>query len=332
MIVVSHRGPFLFSIEEDGTIAANRGPGGLAGTLHAARHVRRTCSKVRAAYRRRAQRRRPCRARTAREAAARHRRRVRRRSTPCPPAPLRGRLQRDPVVPLPRALRPASAARRSTSRSRWRGTRTSRSTRPSPTPSIDAPRRRRRGAGAGLPPRARAGDACATARPDLLVSYFTHTPFCGPSSIRVLPDRVAEAICASLASVPVGFHTTRWARAYMESVREVLGSRPRRDVVVHRAPRARPRRLRRRRRVATQCGGGSGVRRRGRRTEADLPHRPHRSAKNIVRGFVAYDHLLTEPARVAREGGLRRDAHRVAREPRRSTSRISGRSTRWPPS
>ena len=35
MIVVSHRGPFLFSIEEDGRIAANRGPGGLAGTLHA---------------------------------------------------------------------------------------------------------------------------------------------------------------------------------------------------------------------------------------------------------------------------------------------------------
>ena len=35
MIIVSHRGPFLFSIEEDGSIVANRGPGGLAGTLHA---------------------------------------------------------------------------------------------------------------------------------------------------------------------------------------------------------------------------------------------------------------------------------------------------------
>ena len=40
-------------------------------------------------------------------------------------------------------------------------------------------------------------------------------------------------------------------------------------------------------------------------------------AKNIVRGFIAYDHLLADATGVAREGGLRRDAHRVAREPRR---------------
>jgi trehalose 6-phosphate synthase len=60
------------------------------------------------------------------------------------------------------------------------------------------------------------------ARPDLLVDYFTHTSFCGPSSIRVLPDPVAHAICESLASVPVGFHTARWAREYLASAREVL--------------------------------------------------------------------------------------------------------------
>ena len=41
MIIVSHRGPFLFSIGEDGTIVANRGPGGLAGTLHAAGDLHR---------------------------------------------------------------------------------------------------------------------------------------------------------------------------------------------------------------------------------------------------------------------------------------------------
>jgi len=61
------------------------------------------------------------------------------------------------------------------------------------------------------------------ARPDLAVSHFTHTPFCGPNSIRVLPQRVATAMCASMATVSSGFHTERWARAYEASVREVLG-------------------------------------------------------------------------------------------------------------
>jgi trehalose 6-phosphate synthase len=61
------------------------------------------------------------------------------------------------------------------------------------------------------------------ARPDLRVVHFTHTPFCGPNSIRVLPDRVATQLCAALASGPAGFHTTRWARAFAASAREVLG-------------------------------------------------------------------------------------------------------------
>ena len=33
-------------------------------------------------------------------------------------------------------------------------------------------------------------------RPDLRIVHFTHTPFCGPDDIRVLPDDVAEALCA----------------------------------------------------------------------------------------------------------------------------------------
>jgi trehalose 6-phosphate synthase len=64
------------------------------------------------------------------------------------------------------------------------------------------------------------------ARPDLAVVHFTHTPFCGPDSIRILPDAVSWALCSSLASVPSGFHTARWARAYMASAREVLGPAP----------------------------------------------------------------------------------------------------------
>ncbi|HEX5616069.1 MAG TPA: trehalose-6-phosphate synthase [Acidimicrobiia bacterium] len=61
-------------------------------------------------------------------------------------------------------------------------------------------------------------------RADLRIVHFTHTPFCGPNSIRVLPDHAAEALCASLAGSPAGFHTDRWARAFSASAREVLGT------------------------------------------------------------------------------------------------------------
>jgi trehalose 6-phosphate synthase len=64
----------------------------------------------------------------------------------------------------------------------------------------------------------------ANARPDLKVVHFTHTAFCGPNSVRVLPTATAVALCSSMASVPCGFHAGRWARSYEASAREVLGS------------------------------------------------------------------------------------------------------------
>ncbi|MET0628931.1 MAG: trehalose-6-phosphate synthase [Acidimicrobiia bacterium] len=63
----------------------------------------------------------------------------------------------------------------------------------------------------------------AVARPDLRIAYFAHTPFCGPGGIRVLPEDIATTLCRSLAVRPSGFHTTRWAHAYEASAREVLG-------------------------------------------------------------------------------------------------------------
>jgi trehalose 6-phosphate synthase len=62
-----------------------------------------------------------------------------------------------------------------------------------------------------------------TRRTDVRIAHFTHTAFCGPNSVRVLPTDVAEQICRSMASVPCGFHSERWARAYAASVREILG-------------------------------------------------------------------------------------------------------------
>jgi trehalose 6-phosphate synthase len=60
------------------------------------------------------------------------------------------------------------------------------------------------------------------ARPDLRITHFSHTPFCGPNTIRVLPTSVAEQITRSMAAVPCGFHTNRWARAYDASVHEMI--------------------------------------------------------------------------------------------------------------
>lgn len=60
-------------------------------------------------------------------------------------------------------------------------------------------------------------------RPDLAVVHFTHTPFCGPNSIRVLPDHWSRELCASLTSVPCGFHVPRWRDAFVASARTILG-------------------------------------------------------------------------------------------------------------
>jgi trehalose 6-phosphate synthase len=61
-------------------------------------------------------------------------------------------------------------------------------------------------------------------RPDLRTVLFTHTPFCGPNSIRVLPDYASTELLGSMASIPCGFHTQRWANAFAASAREVLGA------------------------------------------------------------------------------------------------------------
>ena len=63
-------------------------------------------------------------------------------------------------------------------------------------------------------------------RPDLKVVHFTHTPFCGPDDITILPSDVGRTLCRSLAGGVAGFHTPRWARAFDESTRAVIGEPP----------------------------------------------------------------------------------------------------------
>ena len=130
------------------------------------------------------------------------------------------------------------------------------------------------------------------ARPDLRLTHFTHTPFCGPNSIRVLPTDMAEAMCASMGAVPSGSTPQRWAAAYAASAREVLG--PRRHAAPYATPlgpdpdaAGRARRLATPpRRAAAELDELVGDRKLLLRSDRiDL-------SKNIVRGFHVYDALL----------------------------------------
>ena len=128
-------------------------------------------------------------------------------------------------------------------------------------------------------------------RPDLRVVFFTHTPFCGPNSIRVLPTDIATALLRSMQSVPCGFHTERWARAYAASAREILGADagcvtfaaslgPDADefAEVAAAPAAVA--------ASRELDDRVGDRRMILRIDRVEP------SKNIVRGFAGYDRLL----------------------------------------
>jgi trehalose 6-phosphate synthase len=132
------------------------------------------------------------------------------------------------------------------------------------------------------------------ARPDLHVVHFTHTAFCGPNSARVLPTAVAEAIFQSMASGTSGFHAARWAKAYEASAREILGSAatigptftatlgPDRDALndMNRSDEVAQ--------AAEELTSLVGDRALLLRVDRIDP------SKNIVRGFAAYDILLTE--------------------------------------
>jgi trehalose 6-phosphate synthase len=128
-------------------------------------------------------------------------------------------------------------------------------------------------------------------RPDLRVSHFTHTPFCGPDGIRVLPDAVAHELCTSMGSGPAGFHTERWADRYRASVREVLGFEPPAFTASFGPDRAALDEVARSPAVSAAreaLDAQVGDRRIVLRTDRMEP------SKNIVRGFLAYDLLLEQ--------------------------------------
>jgi len=129
-------------------------------------------------------------------------------------------------------------------------------------------------------------------RPDLRISTFTHIPFCGPNSIRVLPEPVATAMLRTMGATSVGFHTERWARAYRACAVEVLGGAPPAaygdafcpDLDALRAEAARPE-------VRAAAAGFDDL-----AAGRSLIVRSDRiePSKNIVRGLLAFEALLEE--------------------------------------
>ncbi|MFI5372848.1 MAG: trehalose-6-phosphate synthase, partial [Candidatus Eisenbacteria bacterium] len=131
-------------------------------------------------------------------------------------------------------------------------------------------------------------------RPDLRVAHFTHTPFCGPNSIRVLPTDVALDLCSSMNTVPCGFHTSRWARAYEASAAEILGTgtslTPAFSTPLGPDPSALAEL------AASDATALAAVELDELVGDRKLILRSDRIdlSKNIVRGFVVFDHLLAQ--------------------------------------
>ena len=62
-------------------------------------------------------------------------------------------------------------------------------------------------------------------RGDLRISHFTHTPWAPPDYFAMLPDPVArELLTGLLGADHVGFHSARWARAFLDCCTEFLGA------------------------------------------------------------------------------------------------------------
>jgi trehalose 6-phosphate synthase len=64
-------------------------------------------------------------------------------------------------------------------------------------------------------------------RPDLRLVHFSHTPFAVPDLLRVLPaEPLTELLDGMAEHDACGFHSARWAAAFIDSCREILGQAP----------------------------------------------------------------------------------------------------------
>ncbi len=132
----------------------------------------------------------------------------------------------------------------------------------------------------------------AARRPDLRISTFLHTPWCSPQELATLPDQVAAEVVAGLdGGGSVGFHTTRWAAAFAECSRAVLG----REASTFVAPAATDAADLHAVAASAACSAALA------QLEEEVGDRQVivrvdriEPSKNVLRGFWAFDELLEE--------------------------------------
>ena len=65
----------------------------------------------------------------------------------------------------------------------------------------------------------------ADLRPDVRIAHFTHTPWAPPEYYRMLPGQMGREILAGMLGADhAGFHSQRWADAFLDCCAEILGA------------------------------------------------------------------------------------------------------------
>lgn len=129
-------------------------------------------------------------------------------------------------------------------------------------------------------------------RPDLKCVHFSHTPFCGPDSLMVLPAYAAQELLLGMTGYSAcGFHTTRWAKRFEQSCEELLGEKPK--TFVSPLPSANERLLKDASSAAVDEKAALLRKQVGERAIVSRIDRVELS-KNVLRGFSAFEEFLLE--------------------------------------
>jgi trehalose 6-phosphate synthase len=132
----------------------------------------------------------------------------------------------------------------------------------------------------------------AALRPDLRIVMFTHTPWCTPPELAVMPDHAADELMAGMAgAMACGFHSSRWAEAFAQCCRSRGVVCPATFVAPAAADAADVRAVA----ASTECREELG------RLDALVGDRKvvvrvdrMELSKNVLRGFLAFDELLED--------------------------------------
>ena len=132
-------------------------------------------------------------------------------------------------------------------------------------------------------------------RPDLTICHFSHTPFGSPSDFEVLPSAVARELLEAMACYDLcGFHCVAWEDAYLASSLDMIGECSK-TLVAPLGPDAD---------ALMSRVEGSGCRAYGEALDTLVADRKLivrvdrlEPAKNLVRGFQAFDELLASEPR-----------------------------------